>query len=251
MVSYTWDPETYARNARYVADLATDVVALLAPQPGERILDLGCGDGALTERLGSFGCQVFGVDANPEMIEAARARGLDARVVDAEQLQFDAEFDAAFSNQALHWMRHADAVIEGVWRALRSGGRFVAECGGRGCVEAIVSALYEGLARRGIDGSQLNPWYFPSPDEYAERLMRAGFRVDFIALIRRPTPLPGDIGGWIETFAHTFTGGLTSSERKEFVDDVRELVRPKLCSPDGAWVADYMLLRFAAIKTDA
>lgn len=251
MASYRWHPGTYARNARYVADLATDVVALLAPQPCERILDLGCGDGALTERVGAFGSRVLGADANPEMVAAARARGVKARVLDAEQLEFDAEFDAVFSNQALHWMRRADDVIEGIWRALQPGGRFIAECGGRGCIETIVSALYEGLARRGIDGSQLNPWYFPSPDDYGERLTRAGFRVDFIALIRRPTLLPGDIDSWMETFAKTFTDPLPASERKAFIDDVRELLRPKLCRPDGVWVADYMLLRFMAIKVDA
>lgn len=250
MVSYTWDPETYARNARYVADLATEVVELLAPQRGERILDLGCGDGALTDTLGSFGCQVVGVDANAEMVEAARGRGLDARVMDAERLAFEGEFDAVFSNQALHWMTHADRVLAGVWRALRSSGRFVAECGGHGCIETIVGALYEVLARRGIDGSKLNPWYFPSPENYGERLMSAGFRVDLIALIRRPTPLPGEIGGWIDTFAETFTGALAQSERTAFVDEVREILRPKLCRPDGSWIADYVLLRFVAIKGD-
>ena len=80
----TWDPERYARTARFVADLGAPVVELLDPKPGERILDLGCGDGALTEKLAALGCDVVGVDGSPEQVAAARERGLDARVMDGE-----------------------------------------------------------------------------------------------------------------------------------------------------------------------
>ncbi|MGH7789991.1 MAG: class I SAM-dependent methyltransferase, partial [Candidatus Binatia bacterium] len=148
-MAQSWDPERYARNARFVAELGAPVVELLAPRAGERVLDLGCGDGALTERLVALGCAVVGVDASPEQIAAARARGLDAHVVPGEGLAFAAEFDAVFSNAALHWMKNADVVIDGVWRALRPGGRFVGECGGAGCVAQIVAALAAALARRG------------------------------------------------------------------------------------------------------
>src|SRR5512142_2028530 len=137
----TWDPERYARNARFVADLGMPVVELLAPKSGERILDLGCGDGALTEKLVAMGCTVVGVDGSAEQVAAARARGLDCHVMDGEQLTFNNEFDAVFSNAALHWMKRADAVIAGVWRALKPGGRFVAECGGHGNIKAIETAL--------------------------------------------------------------------------------------------------------------
>lgn len=145
-------------------------------------------------------------------------------------------------------MTDPDRVIEGVWRALRPGGRFVAELGGRGCIATMVAGLYEALARRGIDGSQLNPWYFPSPDDYADRLTRGGFRVETIALIRRPTPLPGDVAGWIDTFCDSFTDALAPSDRPAFVEEVRDILRPALCDPAGHWMADYVLLRFAASK---
>ncbi len=158
----TWDPERYARNARFVADLGMPVVELLAPQPGERILDLGCGDGVLTEKLVAMGCQVVGVDSSAELIKAAQARGLDARVLDGQRLTFEDEFDAVFSNAALHWMKRADDVIAGVWQALKPGGRFVAECGGHKCVATIETALLDALKRRGIEGKNINPWYFPA-----------------------------------------------------------------------------------------
>ncbi len=244
----TWDPERYARNARFVSDLGMPVVELLAAQPGERILDLGCGDGALTEKLVAMGCAVVGVDGSAPQVAAAAARGLDCRVMDGEHLTFDREFDAVFSNAALHWMKRADAVIAGVWRALKPGGRFVAECGGHGCVATIERALLTALDRRGIDGARVSPWYFPTTEDYGARLQAQGFRVDYIALIPRPTPLPGDITGWLETFAESFTAVLPPGERAAFVEEVREAVRPHLCDAHGNWTADYVRLRFAATK---
>jgi trans-aconitate methyltransferase len=244
----SWDPERYARNARFVAELGAPVVELLAPQPGERILDLGCGDGALTEKLVAMGCTVVGVDGSREQIAAARARGLDAHVMDGEHLAFDVEFDAVFSNAALHWMPRADNVIAGVWRALKPGGRFVAECGGAGCVATISAALAAALQRRGIDAARVNPWYFPAVDDYGGRLRARGFAVTSIALIPRPTPLPGDITGWLETFAESFTAALPATQRAAFLDEVREALRPELCNASGQWTADYVRLRFAAFK---
>jgi len=247
----TWDPERYARNARYVADLATPALELLAPRRGERILDLGCGDGALTEKLAAAGCRVVAVDASAEQVAAARRRGLDARVMDGQRLAFEGEFDAVFSNWALHWMRDADAVIAGVWRALRPGGRFVAELGGAGCIATVVGALDGALARRGLDGARLNPFYFPAPDDYAGRLAARGFRIGFIVETPRPTLLPDDIAGWMETFFESFTAVLPPPERAAFVREVVEALRPTLCDGAGAWTADYVLLRFAARKPHA
>ncbi len=244
----TWDPERYARNARFVSDLGMPVVELLAPTPGERILDLGCGDGALSAKLVEMGCHVVGVDGSAEQVAGARRLGLDAHVMDGQRLTFENEFDAVFSNAALHWMKRADDVIAGVWQALKPGGRFVGECGGYGCVAKIETALVAAVNRRGIDGAAVNPWYFPTSEDYGARLQARGFMVSFIALIPRPTPLPGDISGWLETFAESFTAALPAAERATFIDEVRERLRPDLSDADGNWTADYVRLRFAATK---
>jgi SAM-dependent methyltransferase len=243
-----WDPERYARNARYVADLAAPAVELLAARPGERILDLGCGDGALTERLVALGCDVVGIDGSAEQVAAARRRGVDARVMDGRRLDFSAEFDAVFTNMALHWMVPADDVIDGVWRALRRGGRFVGQFGGRGCIATVVEAIHAALARRGLDGRLLNPWYFPGADDYAGRLEARGFRVDVIALARRPTALPGDYRDFMDTFGDAFTSAVAPSERRTLVDEIQESLRPRLLDPARGWIADYVVLRFAAGK---
>ncbi len=244
----TWDPERYARNARFVAELGAPVVDLLAPRAGERILDLGCGDGVLTAKLAALGCQVIGVDASAPQIDAARKLGLDARVVNGEALDFDSEFDAVFSNAALHWMRDPAQVIAGVKRALRPHGRFVGELGSHGCVASIRKALVEALNRRGVDGEAANPWYFPTVADYSQHLTSGGFVVNYIALIPRPTPLPGDVTGWLETFAESFTSNLPPAERPSYIAEVREVLRPELCDAEGKWTADYIRLRFAANK---
>jgi trans-aconitate methyltransferase len=243
-----WDPDRYARNARFVADLGLPVLELLAPQAGERILDLGCGDGPLTERIAELGVQVVGVDASAEQIAAARARGLDARVVNGQALAFDQEFDAVFSNAALHWMLDPDAAIDGVWRALKPGGRFVGEMGGAGNVHFIVTALVAALDRRGLDGRAAICWYFPTPEQYGGKLEARGFRVDSIELIPRMTPLPGEMAGWLETFAENFLARLAEADRPAMIAEVSEALAPDLRDPDGNWSADYVRLRFAARK---
>ena len=246
--SQTWDPERYARNARFVSDLAAAVVELLAAKPGERILDLGCGDGVLTAKLAAIGSSLVGVDGSAAQVAAARKLGLDARVINGERLSFDGEFDAVFSNAALHWMRNPVAVISGVWRALRPNGRFVAEFGGFGCVAKIKKALVGALNRRGMDGEAAVPWYFPTVEEYSLLLDKAGFSISTIALIPRPTPLPGDVTGWLETFAESFTACLPPAERPAYIAEVREALRPELADAEGRWTADYVRLRFAAWK---
>ena len=244
----TWDPERYARNARFVTDLGVPTVQLLAPRLGERILDLGCGDGVLAAKLAGMGCEVVGVDASAMQVAAARKLGVDARVMAGEALPFREEFDAVFSNAALHWMLRPDQVITGVWRALRGGGRFVAELGGHGCVETIQAALVDALKRRGIDGESFVPWFFPTLEDYSGRLRKAGFVISYISLFPRPTPLPGDVGSWLETFAENFLRALPLAERAAYIEEVREALRPKLCDTGGNWTGDYVRLRFAAQK---
>ena len=244
----SWDPRHYSEHARFVSDLGMPVVALLAPQRGERILDLGCGDGPLTKQLCDLGCDVVGVDASPQMVAAARALGIDARVMDGNALQFDCEFDAVFSNAALHWMKEPRTVIAGIWRALSPGGRFVGEFGGYGNVAVIVKALADALRSRGIDAATVNPWYNPTVDEYRELLEDQGFIVKTIALFPRPTPLPGSVVGWLETFGQSFAAALPLAERSTLFQEVAELCRPKLCDSAGQWQADYVRLRFSATR---
>jgi trans-aconitate methyltransferase len=241
-----WDPAGYGRAARFVSDLGASVVALLAPVPGERILDLGCGDGALTEKIAAHGAAVIGVDASQAFIEAARQRGLDARVMLGEALEFTSEFDAVFSNAALHWIRGQDEMLQGVFRALKPGGRFVAEMGGAGNVAHVVRGVTAALQRRGIDGAALNPWYFPSAKDYRARLERHGFRIDTIELFARPTPLPGALADWLKIFAQSFLAPLVETERRAVLDEVEAVLAPALKGADGVWSVDYMRLRFRA-----
>jgi len=242
-----WDPARYQRNAGFVAVLGEPVLELLAPRAGERILDLGCGDGALTLKLAAAGASVVAVDQSAEQVAAAGARGLDARVADGAQLDFRREFDGVFSNAALHWMLDPDAVIAGVFRALKPGGRFVGEMGGAGNVAQVLAAALAALERRGIDGRAAAPWYFPTPADYRAKLERAGFRVREIALFPRPTPLPGDVRAWLETFGEAFLGRLAPSERPNYLAEVADALAPALRGPEG-WRVDYVRLRFAAEK---
>ncbi len=240
-----WDPASYATNARFVSDLGVPVVDLLAPKKGERILDLGCGDGALSVVIEERGARVTGVDSSKPMVDAALRAGIDAYVVDGEALGFDGEFDAVFSNAALHWMRRPDDVIAGVARALKPNGRFVAEMGGHGCVAAVVTALLAALQRRGIDGATRIPWYFPTPEDYGQRLEKHGFVVKEMLHFPRATPIPGDVTAWLDTFADPFLHGIESPEAVKA--EAAELLRPSLCDDRGRWTVDYVRLRFAAI----
>jgi len=242
-----WDPEKYGQHTRFVSELGMPVMKLLQPLAGERILDLGCGDGVLTQKLVDKDCVTTGVDASKEMIEAARSRGLDARVMDGHELTFIDEFDAVFSNAAMHWMKQPDRVIAGVWRALKKSGRFVAEFGGHGNVDNLHRALLAAMSERGLPPDQIDPWYFPTSGEYRSKLESAGFRVDLIELIDRPTPLPTDVAGWIESVAHPFLAAVQPHEHNALVNEVQARVRPHLCK-DGEWFADYVRLRFSAVK---
>ena len=242
----TWRADNYAHHAAFVPALGAPLVDRLDPKPGERILDLGCGDGALTERIVARGASVVGIDASPDMIAAARARGLDARLENAEALPFDAEFDGVFSNAVLHWIKNADRVAHGVARALKPGGRFVGEFGGHTNIAAISVALRAVLPRYGIDAP--SDWYYPTPEAYRAKLEGAGLVVDDIALVPRPTPLPTGMDGWLETFRGTILDAIPGGRRAEAKDELVALLSPVLCDEQGRWTADYVRLRFAAHK---
>lgn len=243
-VGQSWNPSEYRRNAGFVAELGAPVIDLLAPQPGERVLDLGCGDGLLTARLAALGCEVLGVDASAAMVEATRARGLAAEVADGAALNFDREFDAVFSNAALHWIPNYAAVIRGVLRALKPGGRFAAEFGGHGNVAAIERALQAALRRRGVKAA--SPWFFPRPRSYRAALEAIGFEVESVEHFVRPTAQPGDIRAWLTTFGDLYLGHVDESEQAAVLDETVAELAPQLRDPDGQWFVDYVRIRVLA-----
>jgi trans-aconitate methyltransferase len=239
-----WTSDTYQTNAAYVPALGAAVFALLNPQRAERILDIGCGEGSLTEKIAAAGASVVGIDASEEMVAAAKARGLDARLITAERLPFEREFDAVFSNAVLHWVRDHDAMLAGVHRALKSGGRFVAEFGGHGNIAAIQVAIRSVLAHRGWDTNIHR--YYATPAEYSARLHEHGFTVQQIDLIPRPTALPTGMRGWLETFERATLDRIPPEQRESFITEVEDLLREEVCDSQGNWTAHYVRLRFLA-----
>jgi trans-aconitate methyltransferase len=244
----SWSAESYDQNARFVSDLGAEILSWLEPRPGERILDLGCGDGVLTLKLMEAGASVVGVDTSPSLLASARARGVDAREIDGEKLAFAGEFDAVFSNAALHWMTRAEDVVAGVARALKEGGRFVAEFGGHGNVAAIVTALRAVAKTRGLDPALSAGWFYPTPDEYRALLARHGLEVERILLAPRPTPLPTGMRGWLMTFRRPYFEAMPEAAREEVLDELEALLAPALRDRAGNWTADYVRLRVRAHK---
>ncbi len=244
--SQTWDAGQYADNARFVSDLGAPVLDLLAPRADLRVLDIGCGDGALTAKIAAVGAEVVAIDHSQSQVDAARLLGLDAHKMSALELPFENEFDAVFSNAALHWIKPPEVVVANVARALKTGGRFVGEFGGAGNVEKIKTVLIAALNARGLDGEAADPWYFPTPAAYGDLLRAAGFRVESAELIPRPTPLPGRMADWIKTLAQDFAVPVPEAERDEFLDGVEQTLAVDMRNDQGVWSADYVRLRFAA-----
>ncbi len=244
--SQTWDAGQYADNARFVSDLGAPVLDLLAPRADMRVLDIGCGDGALTAKIAAVGAEVVAIDHSQSQVDAARLLGLDAHKMSALELPFENEFDAVFTNAALHWIKPPEVVVANVARALKTGGRFVGEFGGAGNVEKIKTALIAALNARGLDGEAADPWYFPTPAAYGDLLQAAGFRVESAELIPRPTPLPGRMADWIKTLAQDFAAPVPEAERDDFLDGVEQTLAVDMRNDQGVWSADYVRLRFAA-----
>lgn len=245
-----WDPDRYDGDHAFVYEYGEDVVGLLAPTAGERILDLGCGTGHLTAEIARAGAEVVGMDNSTEMLETARAEHPDCRFVrgDAHRFAFEEPFDAVFTNATLHWVDDPDAVFESVAGALRPGGRFVGEFGGEGNVSSIVDAVMAELEERGHEAA--NPWYFPSVGQFAPALEAHGFDVHLAELFDRPVTLErGESGlrNWLAMFGESLLAPVEGDEREAVLGAVEDRLRSEQFQA-GSWVADYRRLRFVAVR---
>jgi trans-aconitate methyltransferase len=247
-----WDAGLYDGKHAFVWRQGASLVELLAPRPGERVLDLGCGTGHLTAAIAEAGALVVGLDSSAEMLAQARAAYPHLEFVhgDARDFHFKEPFDAVFSNATLHWVRPPEAVVGRVVAVLVPGGRLVAEFGGRGNVRAIVAALRAASERLGLKG-EVPPWYFPSVAEYATLLESAGLEVRLATLFDRPTPLegPGGLRDWVAMFARPVLEGVPADQREQFLAALEESARPELFR-EGGWVADYRRLRVVAVRAE-
>lgn len=237
-----WDAADYARVGRFVAELGQAAVDLLDPKPGERILDIGCGEGTLTKTIVERGSTVLGVDASPEMVAAARTKGIDALLLPVEEMQFFAEFDAAFSNATLHWVLQRDQAARAIFRALKPGGRFAGEMGGEGNIARLQQVVDEEMILRGyVPPVEAHNWY-PAPDEFAQVYEAAGFGEIDARLIERPTPLAHGVAAWVTTFRKGWLdrAGVPEAERSELAESVADRF--------GPGPADYVRLRFIMRK---
>lgn len=250
-----WQAEDYDKQLAFVSEYGKNLISWLRPIEGESILDLGCGTGDLTYEIALSGAAVTGMDASSDMIEHARKKFPSIEFWEADGQQFTTEklFDAVFSNAALHWMRNSRNVVDCVWHALKPGGRFVAEFGGRGNVEVIVNAIEEVLKRHtGINASERNPWYFPTIGQYSSILEERGFVVRKAYLYDRPTKLAdGEQGviGWLTHFGDDYFEGYGSEQVEEWCQEISRIVVPKLWRNDGIY-ADYKRLRIEAFKPE-
>jgi SAM-dependent methyltransferase len=257
-VASRWSAADYAQNAAFVPELGAAALQLLAPQAGELILDLGCGDGSLTVKIAEAGALVIGLDSSADMVEAARARGIDAFLADAETLELERQFerfgcfDAVFSNAALHWMTDPDAVATGVFSMLKAGGRFAGEMGGAGNLFILRAGIREELTERGYTLPDADPQWYPSVEEFTRLYIAAGFTDIQAMRIDRPTDLPAGIAGWVKTFRAGWldVAMVPESERDELAAAVERRLAVELRKPEGGYFADYVRLRFTMRKPE-
>jgi 2-isopropylmalate synthase len=249
ILSYTatnhWNPETYNKHTAFVSQLALPVVDLLNPKEGEKILDVGCGDGTLAVEIECRGAKVIGIDMSAEMVEACRDNGIETYVGSVTDLPYEDEFDAVFSNATLHWVRDARTAVQNIAKSLKVGGCFVCEFGGEGNAYHLVSAMQEVFTNHPEFGVFNNPWYFPGVKEYKNLLESEGFDVEYIEIIPRPTPMD-DISHWLDIFANGVTSHISAEQFEVFKKEVTEILKKKIYSEGKGWVLDYKRLRVKA-----
>lgn len=248
-----WNAKLYDDKHQFVSNFGGSLVEVLAPKPGERILDVGCGTGDLANDISKFGAAVVGIDAAESMIERAKEKYPHCTFLTADGESFgdfSTPFDAVFSNAAIHWMKHQRLVVQNCYNALRPGGRFVAELGGAANIQSIVNAIQEGSKRLGIQyRPEQFPWVFPTAEEMTSHLESAGFYVAAIEHYERPTPLVGEDGlkNWLHMFSGSLLAHVPEKEMAELFSECENILRPVLYK-NGTWVADYCRLRFVAVK---
>ncbi len=248
MKKFIIDPEIMALRMKFMGEFGLPVLDLMNPKPNEKILDIGCGFGSMCLKLKERGCQPLGIDISSSMVAAAIKNGVDARIVNAENMMFHEEFDAVFSVSALHWMRHLGRVASSTIRALKPGGRFVGELGAKGSIATIIAAIRRVMLRHGIEMESVQSWYFPSVSEFSGALEQAGFAIRSIELLDRPTVLPTDIRDWIKMFGRHYLDSWDKSERDQILRELKEEAGKTMINEKGEWVADYRRLRFVAYK---
>ena len=242
-----WDPKEHNKHTAFVSQLALSVVELLAPKKGEKILDAGCGDGTLAVEIEKYGAKVVGVDMSAEMTEACKRKGIESYVGSVTALPYENEFDAVFSNATLHWVKEPKIALEQMAKGLKSGGRFIAEFGGEGNVYHVVKAMEKVFSNHSEFGEFKNPWYFPSVNAYKALLNEVGFKVEYIELIPRPTPMD-NILNWLDIFANGVTEYLTQEQLEVFKIECRDILTETNHSDDEGWILDYVRLRVEAVK---
>ena len=246
-----WNADLYKDKHAFVFQYGEDVLKLLDPQPGERILDVGCGTGDLTQLIAQAGAKPVGIDNSSEMIATASARfpGVEFKLADAADFYFEESFDAIFSNAALHWVRNMEGAVICMTRALRHSGRFVVEMGGKGNIGQLTAGIAEAVREVAcVDPDHGR--HYPSIAEYSSLLEKHGMTVSAAWLFERPTVLSdGEKGlrNWINQFEQAVFRDFSEGQRKAIIELAEVKLRDRLFR-DGNWVADYKRLRIAAHK---
>ncbi len=244
-----WDEKNYTENFKFVHEYGEKLLDLLTVPAGSAVVDLGCGNGALTQKLAEK-YRVTGIDRSPEMLARARALYPDIDFICADACDFSLErkADAVFSNAVFHWIENQDKLIKNIASNLREGGELVFEFGGKGCADTVHQALYKAFDKYGYE--YMLDFYFRSVGEFAPLLEKYGLKVVYAKLYDRPTAQNGAGGlqNWIKMFVTTAFNGVAESDKDKIIDEAAKICRPYLFR-NGTWYVDYVRLLMKAVKT--